>query len=166
MNNSFYPFGNGDMNMLNEMLLNNINNNPNNQANQTNMNNLNNISNISNNRDIAGTYEGYIRANMFNNLYDQYKNYKPAKLVPNNEQAELLLNINQTTFAAHDIRLYLDVHPDDRDMIRLFNEYQKQAMDAIKAYEKKYGPILADSPSEDNMFSWEAYSFPWEMEEM
>ena len=51
-------------------------------------------------------------------------------------------------------------------MIQLYNEYQKKASDAIKAYEKKYGPILADSPSNTNDFSWEAYAWPWEMEEM
>ena len=35
------------------------------------------------------------------NLYEQYKNYRPAKLIPNNEQAELLLNVDQLTFAAY-----------------------------------------------------------------
>ena len=69
--------------------------------------------------------------NLFNDLYDQYKNYRPAKLIPNNEQAELLLNLNQTSFAMHDIRLYLDNHPSDKEMIKMFNTYQKQAMESI-----------------------------------
>ena len=30
----------------------------------------------------------------------------------------------------------------------------------------RHGPILADSPSNTNDFSWEAYAWPWEMEEM
>ena len=51
-------------------------------------------------------------------------------------------------------------------MINLYNDYQKKASDAIKTYERKYGPILADSPSNTNDFSWEAYAWPWEMEEM
>ena len=52
------------------------------------------------------------------------------------------------------------------EMIRLYNQYQNQANAAIKAYEQKYGPILQGSLSRENAFSWEAYAWPWEMEEM
>ena len=153
MNNVNYndiPFN--DFSMMNEMMLNN------------NLNNMNmNNSNAMNNHNILGSYDGYIKGNMYKDLYDQYKNYKPAKLIPNNEQAELLLNVNQASFAAHDLRLYLDIYPDDKEKLNLFNEYQAKAMAAIKQYEQKYGPILMDSPTKNNMFSWEAYSFPWEV---
>ena len=156
MNNNmnFDGYGYPDMNLINNLFL---GNNQNNDMNQ-NMN-------MTTNQNLASPYEGFIRGNLYNNLYKQYKNYRPQRLVPNNEQAELLLNVNQTTFAAHEIRLYLDNYPNDTNMINLFNQYQKQASDAIKAYEKKYGPILQDSPSETNKFSWQAYSWPWEMEE-
>lgn len=133
-------------NIINEMLLNNMNQ--------------------INNKELAGSYDGYIKGNLFNDLYDQYKNYRPAKLIPNNEQAELLLNLNQTSFAMHDIRLYLDNHPNDKEMIKTFNIYQKQAMESRQEYEKKYGPINMETPSNNNMFSWVAYSWPWEQEEM
>lgn len=157
MNNMrFDGYGYPDMNLINNMFL---------QSNN-NMNNQNSNTNTGTNKDLAGPYEGYIRGNMYNNLYQQYKNYRPAKLMPNNEQAELLLNLNQLSFAAHDIRLYLDVHPNDTGMIKLYNQYQQQANNAIKTYEEKYGPILQNSLSEANKFSWEAHSWPWEMEEM
>lgn len=148
MNNNmnFNDFGYPDMNIFNNMMM----------PNQTGISNSN----------IMPMYEGYIKGNLFNNLYDQYLNYQPSKLIPNNEQAELLLNVNQTTFAAHEVKLYLDIYPNDTGMINLYNDYQKKASDAIKTYERKYGPILADSPSNTNDFSWEAYAWPWEMEEM
>lgn len=133
-------------NMINEMLLNNINQNMNN--------------------NLEGSYDGYLKGNMYKNLYNQYKNYRPAKLIPNNEQAELLLNINQTTFALHDIRLYLDINPNDQNMIRIFNDYQRKVNNAINEYQQKYGPISMYSGSENNVFSWEMYNFPWEMEEI
>lgn len=160
MNNNmnFDGYGYPDMNLLNNLIM------PNNNVQMESQNNMNNI--ITTNQNLVDAYEGYIRGNLFNNLYNQYKNYRPAKLVPNNEQAELLLNVGQTTFAAHEIKLYLDIYPNDTNMINLYNQYQKQASDAIKAYEKKYGPILADSPSTTNNFSWEAYAWPWEKEEM
>lgn len=162
MNNNmnFNGYGYPDMNILNDLFMQdsmNFNNIPS----QNNMN-----SNMTMNQDLVQPYEGYIRGNLFNNLYQQYKNYRPARLVPNNEQAELLLNVGQTSFAAHEIKLYLDIHPNDTSMIQLYNQFQKQTNDAIKAYEKKYGPILANSESAPNTFSWEAYAWPWEMEEM
>lgn len=162
MNNMrFDGYGYPDMNLIDNLFMQG-NNNPNMNANM----NMNSNMNMMVSQDLAQPYEGFIRGNLYNNLYQQYKNYRPAKLVPNNEQAELLLNVDQTSFAAHEIKLYLDIHPDDKDMINLYNQYQKLASDAIKAYEKKYGPILADSPSGTNTFSWEAYAWPWEMEEM
>ena len=87
------------------------------------------------------------------------------KIIPNNEQTELLLIINQLEFAAHDIRLYLDNYPNDSEMIKKFNEYQRQANQAINNYEQKYGPICMSALSNDNNFSWEKYIWPWEMGE-
>ena len=133
-----------DMNILNEMELININK-PNN--------------------NLTGPYEGYIKGNLFKGLYNQYKNYKPAKLIPTNEQAELLLNINQVDFAIHDIRLYLDNNPNDKEMINLFNKYQIQLKKAIDDYEDKFGPVSIESLSKENIFDWVAYSWPWEREE-
>lgn len=161
MNNNmnFDGYGYQDMSLLNNIFM--KSNNTNQNINQNNMNN-----NMGQNQNLAQPYEGFIRGNLFNNLYDQYKNYRPARLAPNNEQAELLLNVSQLSFAAHDIRLYLDVHPNDTGMINLFNQYQQQANEAIRIYEQKYGPILQSSLSEANAFSWEAYAWPWEMEEM
>lgn len=114
--------------------------------------------------NLAEPYQGYIQGNMFNDLYKGYKNYRPARLVPNNEQAELLLNLNQLTFAAHDLNLYLDVFPNNRQMIQLFNKYQMMTKEAMQRYESKYGPIQITTQSDPNNFSWEAYSWPWEVE--
>lgn len=161
-NNGFNEFGYPNMNLINNMLVpNDMNNLTNNMLDNNNLNNM-----INNNQKLAGPYDGFIKGNLFNNLYNQYKSYRPTRLSPNNEQAELLLNVDQTTFAAHELKLYLDVYPNDTNMINLYNEYQKIASEQIKAYERKFGPLLADSPSANNSFSWEAYSWPWETEEM
>ena len=40
--------------------------------------------------------EGFIKGNMFTNLYDKYKHYEPKKLLPTTEKDLLLYNI---TFA-------------------------------------------------------------------
>ena len=129
-----------DMNNINELLLNNSYDNKN---------------------KLAGPYDGYIKGNMFNNLYDQYKNYKPVRLIPSSEEEELLLNLNQLCFAAYDIRLYLDNHPDDKRMLDLFNKYQMQAKEIEKEYENMYGPISMSDMKENNQFNWAIYNFPW-----
>lgn len=116
------------------------------------------------NMNLAEPYQGFLQGNLFNDLYEGYKNYRPARIVPNNEQAELLLNVDQLTFAAHELNLYLDVHPDDRQMIQLFNKYQEMAQEAIQKYESKYGPLSVSTPSGTNQFSWEAYAWPWEVD--
>lgn len=160
MNNNFrfdnyvYP----DMNAFSNIFL-SSNANSNNQMNSNN-------SQMNQNNNLAEPYEGFIRGNLFNNLYQQYKNYRPARLVPDNEQAELLLNVNQLSFAAHELNLYLDVYPNDTNMINLFNQYQAMANEAVRQYESKYGPLTVNTPSNTDRFSWEAYSWPWEMEEM
>lgn len=157
MNNmNFDGFSYPDMNLINNLFFQ--------DKNQINMDNS--ISNNIDKNNLYQPYDGYIRGNIYKDLYSQYKNYQPQKLIPNNEQAELLLNVDQITFFLHEIRLYLDVYPNDSKMIKLFNDYQKMAEDSIKAYEIKYGPICSSSKSSLNNYSWESYNWPWEMEEL
>ena len=155
MNNNmnFDGYGYPDMNLLGNLFM--AGNNQN-----------NNQMDIKQNKALAEPYEAFIRGNLYNNLYQQYKNYRPAKLIPNNEQAELLLNVDQLTFATHELNLYLDIYPDNQMMIKLFNHYTKMANEAIERYEKKYGPLTVNAQSNLDAFSWQAYSWPWEMEEM
>ena len=100
---------------------------------------------MNNDNSLYNPYEGYMKGNLFKNLYNEYKDYKPSRLIPNNEQAEMLLNINQISFMNQDIRLYLDINPNDRDMINKYNENIVKLNELIKMYENKYGPILCTS---------------------
>lgn len=109
--------------------------------------------------------EGYLRGNMFRNLYSQYKNYEPMALTPTNEQEEMFLRMSEADFAAHDLNLYLDLYPNDGNAIDLFNRYRKEANRLRDAYEEKYGPILISSDSlNTSPFLWQTQIFPWNME--
>ena len=121
------------------------------------------VKNPNKNSELFDSYEGYMKGNMFKNMYVPYKNYRPIKVVPNSEQAESLLRANELTFASHEARLYLDVFPNDREMIQVFNNFRNASNQAILEYEQKYGPIEWNSLSDPNMFSWEATTWPWEM---
>lgn len=119
---------------------------------------------IYNNEDILeNIYEGYSKGNAFKNLYDPYKNYKVKKLVPQNEQQDLFLKLSEVSFYAHEINLLLDVDPNNREMLKKFNEYRNMANNLINQYESKYGPINLNSNALNNYpFAWEKNNFPWD----
>ena len=98
---------------------------------------------------------------MFKDLYNQYKINKPFEIEPMNEQAELLTYLNAYSFAAHDLNLFLDNNPNNRDGIRLFNEYTQKANELRNEYERKYGPLLVDA-STTYPWAWNNSPWPWE----
>jgi len=109
-------------------------------------------------------YEAYVKGNLFKNLYQGYKNYKPARIKINNERDEMIVNIGQISFAAHELNLYLDNYPFDKEALSLFNKYNKMATDLIKNYERKYGPLTVSGEVGMNTpFRWENEKWPWEV---
>lgn len=111
--------------------------------------------------NLYDVYSGYIRGNMYPDLYNQYKINKPYDINPLNKQAEMLTELNAYCFAAHDLNLYLDTHPKDREMINLYNEYRQKADKLTKKYEKEYGP-LNTSGEMTSPWSWNDNPWPWE----
>jgi spore coat protein JB len=108
-------------------------------------------------------YAGFIRGNMFPNLYDPYKIPKPYDIQPVNEQAQLLTYIDSLGFAMIDLNLYLDVHPDDRGAIDLFNQYRTQKNELKQEYERKFGPLLLSSDALATYpWPWDDKPWPWE----
>lgn len=108
-------------------------------------------------------YNGFIRGNMYPDLFNQYKLKRPYDIKPINEQAEMLTKVDAYCFAAHDLNLYLDTHPYDRDMINLFKELSEDSNQVVKEYETKYGPLFVDS-SIAYPWQWNASPWPWESE--
>ena len=106
---------------------------------------------------------GYDNGNLFANLYDQYKNYKPVNLRAGNERDNLLLEISRNSFAAHELNLYLDLNPNDSTIITLFNDYRERADKLIREYEAKYGPMTISSDNlTESPFAWQNDIWPWE----
>ena len=84
---------------------------------------------------------GYNLGNMFQDLYDTYKNYKIEPLRASDAQEKAYLELSRIAFAMHEMNLYLDVHPNDRTILQLFNDYRKMLIQLEKEYEKMYGPL-------------------------
>lgn len=124
--------------------------------------NINTTNNYQSN-NLYDPYNGFIRGNMFETLYDPYKIKEPYEIRPMNEQAELLTYIDALCFATIDLSLYLDVYPDDKKAIDLFNQYITQKNELTEQYESKFGPLLLSSNSLNSYpWAWDDRPWPWE----
>ena len=114
----------------------------------------------SNNIELFNPYEGFLKGNAFRNQYIPYKNYKVAKVNINSEQEEMLFNISEYAFMMHEMNLYLDVHPNDKEALDKFNEYRNKSNELITKYERKYGPLLVTNSDNNTSFNW-VNKWPW-----
>ena len=113
--------------------------------------------------DLFDPYNAFIRGNLFKNLYDPYKNNEPYEIKPANEQAKLLTKINSLCFSLKDLNLYLDVYPNDNNIINLYNRYNNEKEQLVKDYENMYGPICLNSEALNSYpWSWNDTPWPWE----
>lgn len=107
-------------------------------------------------------YNGFIKGNMFPSLYNEYK-VKPIDIMPKSDKEALLLYVDALSFAAHDINLYLDVYPNDNDMIQLFNQYKIEANKLMEEYQDKFGPLVVNSDATNKTpWTWDNSPWPWE----
>ena len=125
-------------------------------------NNMNTSNNQNNN--IISTEEGFKRGNMFKSLYDEYKNLKPRKLTANSEREDMLMQIMEYTFTMIDLQLYLDMYPNDKDALKLFNTYLNNKKELTNMFEEKYGPLTIDSEVQRNNWLWDNSPWPWEVQ--
>ena len=66
-------------------------------------------------------------------------------------------------FAMVDLGLYLDVNPNNQEMIKLFNQYREEKENLTKEYESKYGPITPSSDSLNSYpWAWNKMPWPWD----
>lgn len=108
-------------------------------------------------------YQGFIRGNMFKDLYDPYKLNNPYNIEPANDQAKMLTCIDALSFAMIDLNLYLDIYPNSKEYIDLFNRYRIEKNNLVKEYENKYGPLTLDSDANNTYpWAWDRMPWPWE----
>ncbi len=150
MNNNFYEIPNDWYSEFN--------------GNMMNMYNIPNEFNMDNSVDmLASPSIALNRGNLFNNLYDPYKNYKYRDLKPSNRREEALLNILMHNFVLTEIALYLDVNPRDMNMVTLYNKYLENKKQLVNEFEKNFGPLTLDGINMGtNDWNWQKMPWPWE----
>ena len=74
----------------------------------------------------------------------------------------ILKQLTVLDFAAVDLQLYLDTHPDDDEALEQYNNTVMQA-DVLRAdYESKYGPLFSFRSLGGDKYRWIDNPWPWE----
>lgn len=120
-----------------------------------------NIYNYRLNNHLVTPSEGLNRGNMFSDEYFPYKNYY-YKVVVKGKREELLLKIQELTFAVKDLNIYLDVYPNDLECLELFKVYAKELEGLKSIYEKEYGSLIAKDVTSTKEFTWINNPWPWD----
>lgn len=116
------------------------------------------------NEHVLDSYEGFKKGNMFGDLYDPYKNYKPADLKAKSEREDMLMQLQELNFAMIDLGMYLDIYENDKKCINLFNDYQRKEKELRNMFESKYGPLTFDGVVYTNTWTWNNGPWPWEVQ--
>ena len=80
-----------------------------------------------------------------------------------NMDCKQLMNfIDQTSFAMDDVMLYLDTHPCDQAALNYYHQVTNARTQAMEAYQRACGPLMADQVTSDNYWTWITGKWPWE----
>ena len=119
-----------------------------------------NISGINKSDMLLNSKEGFLKGNMFKNEYIPYKNNSYISIEPKTEKEAALLNVIQYSFAINDLSLYLDLHPDDTEMFKVFKEFVESEKKARDEYTRIYGSLELENIREER-YDW-LDNWPWE----
>lgn len=81
-----------------------------------------------------------------------------------NSKTALMKKLQSYNFAAYDMLLYLDTHPDDKKAFSIFKDLVSSAKKTKSEYEDSYGPLDSFSSAMFDSFEWLNSPWPWEKE--
>lgn len=79
-----------------------------------------------------------------------------------NQQQEMLLEIQKLQFAALDVALYLDTHPNDPVALYRHKVYTDQLRQIKDVYEVQFGPMTIFSHEVGDNWRYINSPWPWE----
>ena len=76
---------------------------------------------------------------------------------------ELLHLINVASFAVDDVKLFLDTHPENKEALAYFQQYNSIRTQALKDFARLYGPLTLDSITTcSDYWKWIEEPYPWQ----
>lgn len=86
----------------------------------------------------------------------------PAAATARDEREMLLEQIMANSFAALDLKLYLNTHPNDKRALAKFKEFTAKAMELREKFESRYYPLTASANAKKDTWMWIENPYPWD----
>lgn len=80
------------------------------------------------------------------------------------ERSRLLKRLASFDFAATELHIYLDTHPDDVSAADALRYYETEGRKLRQTFEEKFGPLSSNNES-GNRWAWIADPWPWDTQE-
>lgn len=74
----------------------------------------------------------------------------------------LLKKLSSYAFAVHELKLFADTHPNDKETLKKIKEYEEKYKELKKEYEEKYG-LIKRKADNTSFWSWVNDPWPWEV---
>lgn len=78
------------------------------------------------------------------------------------DRERMLKQVQEYKFAAYDMLLYLDTHPDDTSAFELYKSLVKKLRTLMAEFEKRFGPLSAFAAADQERFNWLDNPWPWD----
>ena len=105
--------------------------------------------------------EGFIKGNIQKGIYSSYKNYNPSMPQVNSDKERLMLEIQKYSFYLIDLGLYLDIHPNDKETIKSFNDVRGKYYRLVNEFNKNYYPLMFMDEGKIGNYEWSKGNFPF-----
>ena len=106
--------------------------------------------------------DAFMLGNIDSNLYCPYKGFTNYPLVPQTTRGQLLAEVMMYDFNAHEMNLYLDTHPCDKEAFEKLFKFQKKAKEARMNYEKQFGALTVSNLNACQGYTWICSPWPWQ----
>jgi len=106
------------------------------------------------------TGEGLKRGTLFPGLDLPFMNMVNTTEVAGTPLGEVMA----LCFAAHEMLLYLDTHPNDTEAFKTYQGLLALGEEAKRRYTEKFGPLCTGDLAEQKSFKWLCGPWPWEYE--
>ena len=102
--------------------------------------------------------KGMVRGTLFPGLDLPFMGMVNQNELPVTPKTELQV----MAFAIHELALYLDTHPEDKEALELYQQLQQMYEDAARDFSVSHGPLNHRTPTKGDTYRWLDDPWPWE----
>lgn len=106
--------------------------------------------------------DAFMLGNIDSQLYCPYKGFTNFPLVARTRKGQLLSEVMMYDFNVHEMNLYLDTHPCDKEAFEKLLKFQKKACEARANYEQEFGALTVSNLTSCQGYTWVCGPWPWQ----